>query len=41
MLLHYKENYYIPSSHNATYLNTMKIYKYLPSLKNFITLQRK
>ena len=37
MLLHYKGNNHIPSSHNAIYKNTMKIYEYLPSLKNVIT----
>ena len=38
MLLHCKENYYIPNSHNVIYINTTKIYKYLPSLKNVIAL---
>ena len=41
MILHYKENYYIPNSQNVNYINTMKIYQYLPSLKNVIALQRK
>ena len=34
---YYKENNYIPNSHNVICINTMKIYKYLPSLKNVIT----
>ena len=36
-----KENNCIPRSYNVINMSKMKKYKYLPSLKNVITLQRK
>ena len=36
-MINHKENNYISRSCNVIYMNTMKKYKYLPSLKNVIT----